>query len=298
MGEGAHLMGHGAPQQMQMVQAAEAYKMLASLPSVKIVEKMNVLETAAGLLGDMLGQDIELEMANKYLIQTGDGHPFLFAVEQTDVCNRNCCPDCRAIDVDIVILGQDPRVLNAATGYVDWNFSPLGAGVDLRNSTKFLHLHKDFQCTCCCFNRPIIDVTNGTTGELLGRIRDPFACCDMTFAVEDPSGDQILSAKGGCCQLGLICPCPCGPCREVHFPVEDAKTGQEVGKLTKIVPDCLKFLMADDVDNYEVEFGAVQNPQYKALMIALGLFIDFRYFNARSENHNDDDGSGSGSGSE
>merc|ERR1712048_933993 len=74
-------------------------------------------------------------------------------------------------------------------------------------------------------------------------------------------------AKGGCCQLGLICPCPCGPCKEVTFDVTDYHSGNGIGRLTKIVPDCLKFLVADDVSNYKVEFGAVQNPQWKAMSL-------------------------------
>merc|ERR1719168_175310 len=111
---------------------------------------MNILETATGLLGDLLGQDMELEMANKYLIQSHQGHPLFFAVEQTDIFNRNCCPDCRAIDIDIVVLGQDPNLLNDATGDLDWTINPFGSGVDLKGAQKFMHLHKDFQCSYCC----------------------------------------------------------------------------------------------------------------------------------------------------
>lgn len=129
----------------------------------------------------------------------------------------------------------------------------------------------------------MIDVNNGMTGEKIGTITDPWACCDMTFMLKDPTGADAISAKGGCCQLGLICPCPFGPCKEVNFAVNDAKTNEQVGNLKKIVPDCLKFMVADDVDNYEVEFGKVTDPKWKAMLIALGLFIDFRYFNTRSD---------------
>lgn len=137
----------------------------------------------------------------------------------------------------------------------------------------------------------MIDVSDGATGELVGRIRDPCSCCDMTFTVEDRSGGEVFAAKGGICQPGVLCPCPCGPCREVHFPVKDSKNGQPVGKLTKIVPSCLKFMVADNVDNYEIDFGSIEDPQHKALMIALGLFIDFRHFNTRSDTS---DGPGDG----
>eukprot|EP00429_Kryptoperidinium_foliaceum_P078674 CAMPEP_0176209392 /NCGR_PEP_ID=MMETSP0121_2-20121125/13609_1 /TAXON_ID=160619 /ORGANISM="Kryptoperidinium foliaceum, Strain CCMP 1326" /LENGTH=307 /DNA_ID=CAMNT_0017548401 /DNA_START=1 /DNA_END=924 /DNA_ORIENTATION=- len=285
MGAGAPLLGgYGAPpQQMMGPMHIDAYRMLDTLPLVHIVEKMNLMETAGGLLGDVLGVGLELEMANKYLVTGPAGQPLFFAVEQTDLLNRQCGGDCRAIDVDVVVLGQDPHLMNQATGGMDWTFNPMGAGVDLRNSQRFIHLHKDFQCTCCCFNRPVIEIRDGTSGQLIGRIKDNWACCDMTFNLEDNQGDQVFAAKGGCCQLGLFCPCPCGPCQEVHFSVREPRKGKDVARLKKTIPDCLKFLVADDVDNYEVDFGKVNSAEQKAMLIALGLFIDFRYFNTRSD---------------
>eukprot|EP00747_Dinoflagellata_sp_TGD_P183685 gnl/TRDRNA2_/TRDRNA2_38748_c0_seq1.p1 gnl/TRDRNA2_/TRDRNA2_38748_c0~~gnl/TRDRNA2_/TRDRNA2_38748_c0_seq1.p1 ORF type:complete len:440 (-),score=91.31 gnl/TRDRNA2_/TRDRNA2_38748_c0_seq1:363-1682(-) len=288
----AQAMPMGAPGQQFM--QVDPYQILGTLPMVHVEEKMNLLETAAGLLGEMLGVDMELEMANKYVIKTPQGHPLFFAVEQTDFCNRQFGADCRAIDIDVVVLGQDPRLMQQATGDFDWSFNPFGGALDLNGSQKFMHMHKDCQFTCCCFNRPIIDVINGTNGQVIGKIKDPWACCDMTFDMMDQNMNPTLTAKGGCCQLGLLCPCPCGPCREVKFDVNDAKTGQPIASLKKVVPDCLKFLAADDVDNYEVEFGNVSDPQWKAMLVALALFIDFRYFNVRSDKN--DGGGGDGDG--
>ncbi|CAK0807107.1 unnamed protein product [Prorocentrum cordatum] len=251
---------------------------------------MNVLETAVGLLGELTGTDVQLEMANKYVVKTMQGHNLFFAVDQTDFCNRQCGGDCRGIDVDVVSLGQDPKLSQQAEGQFDWSFNPFGS-VDLSNSQKFFHLHKDCQFTCCCFNRPVIDVVNSATGQTLGSITDPWACCDMTFNLLDANGQPTLTAKGGCCQLGLICPCPCGPCSEVHFTVNDASTGAEVASMKKVVPGFLKFMVADNISNYEIEFGRIMNPEWKAMLIALGLFLDFRYFNERSDkNDHSEDG--------
>lgn len=60
-----------------------------------------------------------------------------------------------------------------------------------------------------------------------------------------------------------------------------------MGIFRKKVPSCCTFFLAPDVDNYKVEFGKVQHPEYRALLIAMAIFIDFRYFN---ENSNDDNG--------
>lgn len=276
-----HPAAMGAPQQMVM-QHVDPFQLLAGLPSVKIEQKMNMLETATGLIGEMIGVNLEIEMANKYVVQTTQGHPLFFAVEQTDFLNRQCMGDCRAIDIDVVVLGQDPKLQADAAGQFDWSFNPFGK-VDLAGSQLFVHLHKDCQPTCCCFNRPVIQVTHGRSGQLIGTITDPFACCDMTFSVRDPSDNVVMSATGGCCQLGMICPCPMGPCSEVHFTVNDSKSGDRIGALTKQIPDFMKYIVADDVSNYEVDFGAVAHPEWKAMLVALGLFIDARYFNTRSD---------------
>lgn len=278
----------GAPQQQMMGTFVQVngFQILGSLPKVKIEEKMNMLETAAGLFGELMGIDAELEMANKYVIRTEQGHPLFFAVEQTDFCNRQCGGDCRGIDIDMVVLGQDPNIMAQADGNYDWSFNPFPK-VDLTGSQKFIHLHKDCQCTCCCFNRPIINVTDGNTGQIVGKIKNPWACCDMTFDLMDANDQPTLTSKGGCCQLGLICPCPCGPCKEVNFDVKNTKSGDEVAHLKKIIPSCMKFVVADDVDNYDVDFGSVQDPQLKAMLVALGLFIDFRYFNVRSDKNDE-----------
>ena len=42
------------------------------------------------------------------------------------------------------------------------------------------------------------------------------------------------------------------------------------------MPSCLTWCFASDVDSYKVEFGGVQSPQYRALLMALAIFIDFR----------------------
>merc|ERR1719323_1797717 len=105
-----------------------------------------------------------------------------------------------------------------------------------RQQMRAFEMKRDWTCTCCCFNRPVAVMTDATTGVKIGSITDPFACCDLTFDVRGPNDESTLKATGGCCQWGLCCPLPCGPCAEVNFPVSDAKSGREVGRLRKKVP--------------------------------------------------------------
>lgn len=240
-----------------------ALQMLSQVTSVEVQEKANLIEAVTALLG------AEIEMANRYRILDQQGAEIMYAVEQTDCLTRqfkSCCGDCAPWNVDIM-------------------YTYGGA------SQKVFSLTRPCTMTCCCFNRPVMTVVDATNGSVLGSMVDPFACCDLTFTMQDPQGGDVLKGKGGCCQWGLCCPLPCGPCSEVNFPIHDASSDQEVGHIQKKVPSCLKFLFASDVDNYKIEFGAVENPSYKAMLIAMTIFIDFRYFN---DNKNDNNNGGPG----
>jgi hypothetical protein len=232
---------------------------LHSQSTILIKEQASMIEALTAIIGQ------EIEMGNKYKIMTQSEEEIFFAVEETDCMTRQlkqCCPDCAPWSLGIA-------------------FTQGGA------NQKVFHMKRDWTCTFCCFNRPVVEVIDVPSGQKLGSISDPFACCDLTFDVRDPGDQTVIKANGGCCQWGLCCPLPCGPCAEVNFEINDAGSGQKVGNLQKKVPNCCKFFFAPDVDNFNVEFGGVSHPQYKALIMALAIFMDFRYFN---ENSNDDEG--------
>jgi len=222
-----------------------------------------MLEAVTAALGT------EVEMANKYEIygqnrgaELSETHLF-YAVEETDFCTRqvkSCCPDCAPWNVSIF--------------YTEGGQQQLA-----------LKLERPCTFTCCCFNRPTVEVKNVVSGQVMGSLVDPFACCNLTFSVQDPQQNLLLKANGGCCQWGLCCPLPCGPCAEVHFDIEKPDGGDSIGHIKKKVPGCCKWLIASDVENYKVDFGSVKEPRLKAMLMALTIFIDFRYFN---DNKNDD----------
>merc|ERR1712113_15299 len=62
----------------------------------------------------------------------------------------------------------------------------------------------DCTFTCCCFNRPVVDLIDEASGQKIGSIRDPWACCDLTFTMRDEQDEDAIFIKGGCCQLGLF----------------------------------------------------------------------------------------------
>lgn len=230
--------------------------------SLKVKEKVNVIEAATALLGQ------EVEMANRYKIKNAETDQDLFyAVEQTDCFTRQlmqCCPDCAPWKLDFLLLAGGSNQL-------------------------VMQMDKEWSATCCCLNRPMVAVTDVQSGQRLGTISDPCVCFNFKFNVYDGMGQDAFIADGGCCQPGLFCPLPCGPCAEVKFDLTNPE-GQQIGQIVKKVPGCLKFLLAPDVDNYHVAFyPGAWVPETKALATALSIFMDFRFF---SNNKSDDRGSG------
>lgn len=247
---GAYGAVQQAPQQAHMA-------CLHGLQSMEVKEKASMIEAVTALLGT------EIEMANKYNILSGTGEDVFYAGEETDFCTRQakrCFPDCAPWNVDII--------------YTQGGRSQLA-----------FKLERPCTLTCCCCNRPVINVTDVVRGQSIGSIVDPFACCDLTFALRDPAEATVLKASGGCCQWGLCCPLPCGPCSTVDFSIQGT-SGEALGSVTKKVPSCFKFLVADDVDNYKIDFGGVRKAEEKALLMALAIFIDFRYFSNSSADEN------------
>lgn len=233
-----------APVQCAMDMSPEVAKIMDSVAGVQVQQQRRMLEALTGF-----------EQNNKYLIKSADGTDLFLAAEKSSKCERNCYPpDCGPWRMDVF------------------------QGVDA-SKPPVLKLDRPCTFTCCCFNRPEVNIIDPANGKI-GIITDPFACCDMTFDVQDKVGTSVLKAKGGCCQLGLICPCP--GCT-VQFPITDS-SGAQVAEITKIwmmgdhCPCCFK-----DWDNFQVSFGKITDAKYKALVTLLAVFIDFRYFNSRNQ---------------
>lgn len=246
--------GGGPPDQMAMAS-------VQNLKEIEVKEKASAIEALSAQLG------MEIEMGNKYKILGGPGHPsgnpnheIMYAVEQTSFCMRqtkSSFRDCAPWDLDILYTEGGNR-----------------------SGRPAFKLRRECTFTCCCFNRPKVDVlTSG--GNIIGSIVDPYTCCgNMNFKILGPTGETVLKADSGCCQCGMCCPLPCGPCSVIEFPIK-TPDGQEVGSVEKHLT-CCNFLLGGDVENYKVKFGGVQNPRNKMLLIALSIFIDFRYFSNSS----------------
>eukprot|EP00397_Hematodinium_sp_SG-2012_P035352 GEMP01038021.1.p1 GENE.GEMP01038021.1~~GEMP01038021.1.p1 ORF type:complete len:289 (+),score=56.12 GEMP01038021.1:157-1023(+) len=242
--------------QQQMMPPAQAgvvwdgFAVLNACPFIRIKQKMEWLEAITGF-----------ETKNEYVILDSQGLQIMKAKEDSDCCSRQCLPgNCRPYNYDIQLN--------------------VGAG------GNFLHIERPFQCTCCCFNRPELNVYDNNN-TILGYISDPWACCDMTFDIFDASRNKVLTVYGACCQIGLFCPCPFGSCARVEFAIKDARTNADVGSITKTFRTA-NFFAASDADNYEINFEHVTHPQWKAMVVALAIFLDMNYFEKGGQQQRDD----------
>mmetsp|Transcript_74071 Transcript_74071/g.160163 ORF Transcript_74071/g.160163 Transcript_74071/m.160163 type:complete len:252 (+) Transcript_74071:115-870(+) len=229
-----------------------AMQAMAGIRNITIKEKVQPLEAATALLG------MEIEMPNKYAILDSDekDKQVFYATEETE-----CLPmQCTKLSIIHVLHTDSDQPYEA------------------------FRMENPSSCPCLCFNRPETSVVDARSGDPLGSITDPCTCLSMKFAIKGPDGEEVGYADGGSCQWGMCCQLPCGPCSVVEFDLQDADS-KSVGKLTKKVPGCLKFLFAPDVDNYHVKMEGVEDVRLKALFMSLALFMDVRYF---SDNKNDD----------
>merc|ERR1740121_999394 len=143
----------GVPaQQMMMGDVPPHLQCLAAHAKMEVKEKASWIEALTAIIGQ------EVEMANKYQIfSDGGGEELFFAAEETDCCTRQlkqCCPDCAPWHLNILYTYQGHQQL-------------------------VYRMERPWTCTFCCFNRPVVEVTDMTTMTKIGSISDPWACCDL-----------------------------------------------------------------------------------------------------------------------
>lgn len=197
--------------------------------------------------------------------------------EKSSCCQRHCCASSmRAFEMSVCF--NDVQIDPNTHQYVSkW--------------TPFLHMQRDYACTCCCCNRPYIRVNRVESGreEKIGTVTDAWTLCGYVYELVSLDQLESYSVRGSCCQCGLLCRCPCGPCEKVDFPIFDDKNDAAVGCISKVWPGFCRAVLTD-ADSYCVTFPAEMSCSFKVLVLAAALFIDFRHFEEspadKSQGHN------------
>ncbi len=148
-------------------------------------------------------------------------------------------------------------------------------------------IFKPFKCTCFCCARPEMLITL-SSGEKVGFIRQPFNCCDPEFEIFDEQGALKYFVTADCCQCGLLCANNiCGKCSMAIFIIcKDRKDRTQLGAITKTPADYSE--MVTSADSYQINFPQTATPKDKFLFIALGLMIDYQYFEEKASNRNNE----------
>jgi len=225
---------------------------MGELEGLKIQEKASLLESVA------LSQGLNVATPNRYRIMDPDGKDLFYALEKTHWIFQQlklAFPDCMPWHI---------RFFSTSTGHGEHLFD----------------MHRAATCTFCCFNRPRAKIIAAETDEVIGSITDPCKCIRMKVTARSPNNDLLMIADGGCCQPGLLCPCPFGPCRYIRWKLKTA-SGGEIGRLEKEIQFGFlgwKAAFAKNADNYYIDFSGMADPTLKAMAMAVAIFIDFRFY--------------------
>jgi len=245
-----------APRQVEMysVLMSAGLTCLSHCDKIQVKERFNFFEAITSMLGE--GANTK----SRYRIFNRSGEEIFFGVEEAGLRLwplQTFLPDCAPWNIDVYLTENRDSVV-----------TPGESAFTLRRPCTF---------TCCCFNRPVIDVTDVETGVRLGSIREPFAgCWDFKFILQDTDNNTVMRVGGDGCEWGLCCPYPCGPCSRVDLKVKQLNS-DTTGHIQKRMPLCCLLRKEQEAD-YSVDFGSVEAPEDKALLMALAILIDFKFF--------------------
>ena len=230
-----------------------------------VLDPMQELALSTGVLIRQQPQFFEqisgCETPNRYFVfsqspQTGFKMLFL-CKEQSECCQRNCCAaSMREFVMDIKHI--------ANVGAINENFS-----------NSFVHV------TCCCLERPEMIATYAAGNEIVGKVKQPFSCCDPIFTIYDNAGTMRYFVHADCCQCGICCTGFCAKMSEAVFNVyRDGNMGHPVGSIVKKVANLSELVTS--ADSYQVNFPADAKPNEKLLLIITTLMIDYQFFEERA----------------
>ena len=199
----------------------------------------------------------ERNIAYHIIGESSQGNKYLFRCEENTGClMRWLCPTgLRKLDMNILHVAspENPSSIK-----------------------KFGNSLKPFACPCFCLCRPEIFLTLDESGQKIGSVKEPFSCCDTLFEIYDDKNEIKYLIKARCCQCGLLFSNSIfGKTGEAVFNIIDPKTNEEIGNISKKNP-----LISNEIEreNYKIAFPPQSTVNDKLLLTALGLMIDYQYF--------------------
>lgn len=214
--------------------ASPGLEFLFLLDKLLVTRKLEVLEILTGI-----------ETKNRYNISSMNGEVIFSAHEESDFCDRNCCPgSVRAFDMRI----QDTE------GRVVMMLSR--------------RLACDSCCfPCCCMQR--MEVAS-PPGNVVGYIVQEWSVFHPKFRIEDATGEVVMRMEGPFCQV------TCGA--SIDFSIFSNDQSLLLARIQKIT-SCFrrKQVIADAADNFEISFKHDLSVGLKSMVLGACFLIDFMY---------------------
>lgn len=246
-----------SPQAPNIIYVQDPMSELNTCPRVLIRQQPELFEALTGC-----------ETPNRYHVfgQSSQGQKYLFkCMERSNFCMRNCCPsNIREFNMEIY------HIVN----------------VGQQVSKMFANAMKPLICPCCCCLRPEMTLFLGEQRDIVGKIVNLFTLCDPEFDVFDKTGNLKYRIHADCCQCGLMCANNiCGKFSTASFTIFDPTMSNRLGDISRLAAQSYSE-MVTDADSYQITFPKDATAHDKLLLIALGLMIDYQYFETDSSDEN------------
>ena len=231
-------------------------------------DPLTELETCTSVIIRQQPEFFELfsgcETQNRYHVFgiSPQGYKYMFRCREiSGFCMRNCCPsEMREFNMEIsqILLNGQLQL--------------------------FANAFKPFKCSCCCFNRPVIHLNVGE--HPVGTIKHLLSCWDPWFEVFESNGNLKYFVSADCCQCGILYTKNiCGKFSPAVFNIFAAGTQSIVATITKMSAQSFSEVVTD-ADSYQITFPPDSTAYDKLLLIALGLMIDYQYFETDGNGNN------------
>ena len=136
-----------------------------------------------------------------------------------------------------------------------------------------------------CLCRPELIVSLNDGNIKVGTVTHVCTLCNPEFEIVDGNDQLKYLVSASCCQAGLIFPNSlCGKCYDVLFDIINPGTKEVVGNIIRKSAELDELVT--DADSYQVNFPPNASPYDKLLIIALGLLIDYQFFETDSSSEN------------
>mmetsp|Transcript_16432 Transcript_16432/g.39431 ORF Transcript_16432/g.39431 Transcript_16432/m.39431 type:complete len:271 (-) Transcript_16432:53-865(-) len=217
-----------------------------------------------------------IEAKNRYRISAGNSPqpvPFLYAKEQSQCLERVCCSPCRALTINVHAGSDD-------TGEV------------LLSMEKQAHcpmMPWPILCAChawpifvpwlCIAARDLPTMVVRKGDEVIGSVIDPpmaLFYCNANARILDAEQHTIfVCGPVSLCTCGIVCAC----CSDMEVPITAADSGEHVATITRkalTFAECM-----GNFNRFAVDFGSVQDPTHRALILAAGMLFDLQYWDQK-----------------